>query len=213
MGGERFKEVRLGVTREIGDTCTDVADYDEDGREDLLICGRYRLFLFRQLPSGFRDVRERVNLPWVKAAAATLADFDRDGDLDIVYLTIDRLEVRLQRADHTFGPVVASRPLLHGHGVAVGDPDGDRDADIYAVEGCVARENRDDWLLVNDGTGRHFGLRRAGHVADGCGDTAAAVDMDRDGMDEFVVLNGGGTGQPLDLDGPDQVLTLGDWRP
>jgi hypothetical protein len=50
-------------------------------------------------------------------------------------------------------------------------------------------------------------------VADGCGDTAAAVDMDRDGMDEFVVLNGGGRGQPLDLDGPDQVLTLGDWRP
>ena len=211
--GERFKEVRLGVTREIGDTCTDVADYDEDGREDLLICGRHRLFLFRRLPKGFHDVRERMNLPWVKATAATFADLDRDGDLDLVYLTLDRVEVRMQRADHSFGPVAASRPLLHGHGVAVGDPDGDRDADIYVVEGCVGRENQDDWLLVNDGSGRHFKLRRAGHVADGCGDTAAAVDVDRDGMDEFVVLNGGGKDQPLDLDGPDQVLTMGDWRP
>jgi hypothetical protein len=211
--GERFKEVRLGVTREIGDTCTDVADYDEDGREDLLICGRHRMFLFRRLPKGFRDVRERMNLPWVKATAAKFADLDHDGDLDLVYVTLDRVEVRMQRADHTFGPVAASRPLLHGHGVAVGDPDGDRDADIYVVEGCVGRENQDDWLLVNDGSGRHFRLRRAGHVADGCGDTAAAVDMDRDGMDEFVVLNGGGKDQPLDLDGPDQVLTMGDWRP
>ena len=59
----------------------------------------------------------------------------------------------MQRADHTFGPVAASRPLLHGHGVAVGDPDGDRDADIYVVEGCVGREDQDDWLLVNDGSG------------------------------------------------------------
>jgi hypothetical protein len=213
VGGERFREVRLGVTREIGDTCTDVADYDEDGRQDLLICGRHRLFLFRRLPSGFNDVRERVNLPWVRSTAARFADFDRDGDLDIVVVSLDRLEVRLQRPDHTFGPVVARRPLLHGHGIAVGDPDGDRDADIYVVEGCVGRENQDDWLLVNDGSGRHFDLRRAGRVRRGCGDTAAAVDMDRDGMDEFVVLNGGGKDQPLDLDGPDQVLTLGDWSP
>ena len=28
-----------------------------------------------------------------------------------------------------------------------------------------------------------------------------------------TVLNGGGNDQPLDLDGPDQLLTLGDWRP
>ena len=27
------------------------------------------------------------------------------------------------------------------------------------------------------------------------------------------MLNGGGNQQPLDLDGPDQLLTLGDWHP
>jgi hypothetical protein len=47
---------------------------------------------------------------------------------------------------------------------------------------------------------------------DGCGDIAAAFDWDGDGADEIMVLNGGGTSQPLDLDGPDQLLTFGDWQ-
>jgi FG-GAP-like repeat len=213
LGGQRFEEVKLGVTRELGDTCTDVADYDDDGREDLLLCGRYRLYLFRRRPKSFTDVRERVKLPWVKATAARFADLDDDGQLDLVYATRERLEVRLQRRDHTFGRVVARHALLHAHGLATGDPDGDGDTDIYVVEGCVGRVNQDDWLLVNAGTGRRFVRRRVEPVSRGCGDTAAAADFDRDGRDEFVVVNGGGREQPLDLDGPDQVLTMGDWKP
>jgi hypothetical protein len=213
VGGERFEAVKLGVTRELGDTCTDVADYDRDGRQDLLLCGRHRLFLFRRRPARFVDVRERVNLPPMRATAARFADLDDDRRLDLVIATREMLEVRLQRWDHTFGRVVARHGLLHGHGVAVGDPDGDGDTDLYVVEGCVGRENQDDWLLLNDGTGERFARRRVRPVATGCGDTAAAGDFDRDGKDEFVVLNGGGREQPLDLDGPDQVLTMGDWEP
>ena len=47
----------------------------------------------------------------------------------------------------------------------------------------------------------------------GCGDTAEMLDFDRDGAMDIVVLNGGGKSQPLDLDGPDQLLTLGSWEP
>jgi hypothetical protein len=39
------------------------------------------------------------------------------------------------------------------------------------------------------------------------------VDFDHDGAKDIVVLNGGGNDQPLDLNGPDQLLTLGDWQP
>jgi FG-GAP-like repeat len=210
--GERFVEVRLGVSREFGNNCTDVADYDRDGRQDLLVCGQHRLFLFRQLPARFRSIGERVNLPLVRRpTAARFGHLNRDRRLDIVVITRESVAVRLQRADHTFGPTVAWRPLSNGHGVTVGDPDGDGDNDIYVVEGCVRRRNRDDVLLVNDGSGRHFLLRRMDRVRYGCGDTAATLDFDRDGMDEFVVLNGGGKDQPLDLDGPDQLLTMGDW--
>ena len=201
----------MGVSREIGNTCTVVADFDADGRSDLLICGRHRLFLFRRLKHEFRDVRERAGLPIMRSTAARFADLDGDGDLDLVSITVDRLGVRMQLSEHTFGPVVTRVALQHGHGLAVGDPDGDGDIDIYVVEGCVAREEQNDWLLVNDGSGTRFDLRRVPAADGGCGDTAEAIDVDRDGMDEFVVLNGGGKDQPLDLDGPVQMLTLGGW--
>jgi hypothetical protein len=38
------------------------------------------------------------------------------------------------------------------------------------------------------------------------------TDFDRDGLQDVVVLNGGGNAQPLDLDGPDQLLTMGGWQ-
>ena len=211
--GARFREVRLGVSRELGDTCTERADFDGNGWADLLICGRSQLYLFSQRPAGFDDVTRAVGMPVVRATAAEFAHFDGDRLLDLVTITQERLEVRLQRDDRTFGPVVAGQPLLSGHGLAVGDPDGDGDTDIFVVEGCLDRVNRDDLFLENDADGAHFTLHTVQPVSGGCGDTAAALDIDHDGMDEFIVLNGGGKDQPLDLDGPDQVLTLGDWRP
>jgi len=71
-----------------------------------------------------------------------------------------------------------------------------------------ARQGPIDLLLLNEGAGR--GWRRTDVPGDvpGCGRTAAAVDFDRDGMDDAVVLNGGGRFGP----GPDQLLTMGRWE-
>jgi hypothetical protein len=108
-------------------------------------------------------------------------------------------------------------PMGHGHGLAIGDVDGNGTPDIYAVDGCVHRVNRPDLLLLNQGNGRTWTQLALpalppGELA-GCGDTAAMVDFDHDGAQDIVVLNGGGNDQPLDLNGPDQLLTLGDWQP
>jgi hypothetical protein len=209
--GGAFRQVRLGVTTEIGGRCAIAADYDGNGWDDLLVCGADRLFLFRRRASGFQDVTDASRLPEVAATAARFADFNGDGRLDIAYLHTRELTVVLQGRRHRFS-VSWRLPLRHGHGLAVGDPDGDGDPDLLVVQGCVNGRDMPDWLLRvgQDGT---FTPERVAPVSAGCGDTAEAFDFDGDGMDEFVVLNGGGAGETEGIRGPEQLLTLGDWRP
>jgi hypothetical protein len=210
-GQEGFREVRLGVTMEIGGRCAAAADYDANGRDDLLVCGDDRIHLFRRRASGFQDVTERSGLPTVAATAARFGDFDGDDRLDLVYLHASELTVVLQGSRQRFS-VARRLSLRHGHGLAVGDPDGDRDLDIFVVEGCVNGRDQPDWFLRAGRVGT-FTTERVARVSAGCGDTAEAFDFDGDGRDEFVVLNGGGAGETEGHRGPEQLLTFGDWRP
>lgn len=79
------------------------------------------------------------------------------------------------------------------------------------MQGCVDGVNVDDLVLLNDGTARIWQQHSTPGDVPGCGDVAATLDFDRDGAIEFVVMNGGGQGQPLSPVGPDQLLTMGDW--
>jgi hypothetical protein len=208
--GQRFVEARMGVTLEIGNLCSVTADDDRNGWDDLLVCGLNRMFLFRARSTGFRNVTDEVGLPDVRATAARFAHLDGDGRLDLVFTTVRGLQVRLQRRDHSYGPPVLIRPLRHGHGLAVGDPDGDGDSDVLVVEGCVRGRNMPDWLLLNEPGRGAFELQRVALAQSGCGDTAEALDFDGDGKDEFFVLNGSGTYQGQER-GPEQLLTMGTW--
>jgi hypothetical protein len=108
------------------------------------------------------------------------------------------------------------REITLGHGLAVGDVDGRNGPDVYAGMGCVDRRNVPDLFLLNGGDGRTWTEMPLPPLPDGelagCGDVAEMTDFDRDGMEDVLVLNGGGNAQPLDLDGPDQLLTMGDWQ-
>ncbi|HJS25599.1 MAG TPA: VCBS repeat-containing protein [Actinomycetota bacterium] len=206
-----FRQVRLGVTLEIGGRCAAADDYDGNGWDDLLVCGDERIHLFGRRASGFRDMTEQSGLPPVAATAARFGDFDGDGRLDLVYLHARELTVVLQGGRQRFS-VARRLSLRHGHGLAVGDPDGDRDLDILVVEGCVNERDMPDWFVRVERDGS-FTPERVPRVPTGCGDTAEAFDFDGDGMDEFVVLNGGGAGETSGHRGPEQLLTFGDWRP
>jgi FG-GAP-like repeat len=216
--GTRFRAVDLGVTVEDGSACVQVLDVNGDGRDDVLLCGDQQTLLYIRAAHGFIDEAARYGVPAFPIAnGAEIVDLDGDGVRDLVLVHLDDLQVRLGRPDGSFGEPALTRPLAHGHGLAIGDVDGDGDPDIYAVDGCDERVNEPDVLLLNGGDGTTWNQIAlpplpAGEFA-GCGDTASMVDVDRDGKDDIVVLNGGGNDQPLDLDGPDQLLTLGSWRP
>ena len=120
------------------------------------------------------------------ANGAEIDDVSGDGVLDLVLVHLDGLEVRLgDRATAPSGRPCTHAPARHGHGLAVGDVDGDGTPDIYAVDGCDNRVNAPDVLLLNGGDGRTWTQLALpplppGELA-GCGDTAAMVDFDRDG--------------------------------
>jgi hypothetical protein len=218
VGGRRFREVDLGITHEDGSACVQVLDINGDGHDDILLCGDNQTLLYVRSGRGFVREDTRYGVPPAPIAnGAQITDLNGDGVGDLVLVHLTYLEVRLGQPGGAFGPPVLTRALEHGHGLAVGDVDGNGTLDIYAVDGCADRVNAPDVLLLNRGDGKtwtQIGLPPlpAGELA-GCGDTATMVDFDRDGKQDIVVLNGGGNAQPLDLDGPDQLLTLGSWRP
>jgi len=82
LGGVRFERVEgFPETRIIGMGAA-WADYDEDGRLDLVVTGYGSLLLFNNRPEGFVRDDAIPDLPgyW---AGVSWGDFDRDGDLDL----------------------------------------------------------------------------------------------------------------------------------
>lgn len=207
VDGERFREVRVGLTHEIGSECVQAVDLDGDGWDDLVLCGADRLTVFLRRHGRFVPRNGTFGVSPADAAWAHVEDLSGDGRLDIAVVKEASVQVQLGRRDGTFGPVVFHARLRAGHGLAIGDIDGRRGPDLLVVEGCVDDVNIPDLLLLNGGDGRGWTPAELPPVVGGCGDVAAAFDFDGDGWDEFFV----GNGRPPP--GPEQLLTMGDWQP
>lgn len=88
LGGMRFAErsSSSGLAGTGYDFAAAAADYDGDGRTDLVVCGLRGLTLYRNLGEGrFADVTPQSGLqnPGRWSVGAAWLDYDRDGDLDL----------------------------------------------------------------------------------------------------------------------------------
>jgi len=190
QAGSGFRAMgNFGISGYGGTRCAEVADFNRDGWDDLLVCGDTASKLYRNNGgTGFTDVGSANGLAAVHLDA-DFGDLDRDGDQDVVTSLWGRYEYRLNNGG-TFGAPVRVHSVPSGGGgraLALGDADGDGDLDIYALISNVPNgTNPDDVVLRNNALSF---IAVPVPRASGVGDAVAALDGNGDGRSEFLVLN------------------------
>jgi hypothetical protein len=192
-GGTHFQEATsYDLNKEFGDNCGQSADYNRDGRGDLLLCTTSGIRLYRNQDQGqtLEDVSSSVGLgQHVKDAAFT--DLNGDGHLDIAMITADDDLLVLLQQQGTFA--VSYRLPLRGDGVSIaaGDVNADHRPDLYVARGNSGSvQNASDYMLINQGSGRDFERMRIPGVRSGSAESVTPIDYDHNGLTDFLVENG-----------------------
>jgi hypothetical protein len=209
-GGTTYSQVFMGLTKEMGAHCVQTVDLNHDGWDDLVLCANTGLQLLIRAGDRFVDRRADLGIPAIRPTRALVADLDGDGWEEILTMGGGSVRIYPNDGSGSFGDAW-SHPLTAGRGLAVGDVDGSGSPDVLAVQGCVDSINQTDVLLLNGGDLTSWtDMPNMPADVPGCGDAAAALDFDHDGMDDLVIQNGAYVRAGV-LPGPDQLLTLGSW--
>lgn len=187
----------LGIDAAGGADCVVAADLDRDGWEDIVLCQRaigrpdgQGIRVLRNVRGRLVDVTRRVGLPTSNVVDASVADMDGDRTPDIVQITPWELRVWLRRGDRYVTGY--RRSLTSAVAVATGDVNGDGAPDIYVAQGTMQRQTR-DLMLINGGGGRSFRSMAIPQARSGSTEDVLAIDHDRNGLADFLVLNGRGS--------------------
>lgn len=163
------------------------ADYDNDGRSDLLVLRQSRSVLLHQEADGrFVDVSPVAGLPVPpgEPRSASFVDADHDGDLDIFIGGSAGSQLLRNNGNGTFVNVAVEAGLAvvtEVRAVAPTDIDNRRDVDLMmAGAGTVPRL----FLNMRDGSFRDAAAD-VGLTADGPYSTLAVADVNKDGFTDF----------------------------
>jgi FG-GAP-like repeat len=209
-GGTSFRDApEYGLDFEMGARCVQAVDFDEDGWQDLLVCGQPGdgLRLFRNMEGTvFHDVTEAVGIA-DDSNSAVLVDLSGDDRLDLVFVTSTKVQMQLADGEGFAPPVAVRAGLPHPRWLAAGDVNRDGRIDLYVLNTCGVELNEPDVMLLNAGDGR-FADTRIPQTTEGCGDVVAPIDYDRNGNTDFVVMNGIFQNPDYKPEGPVQLIAF-----
>jgi hypothetical protein len=184
------------------DGCNTAFDYNGDETHDVIMCGAKNFFLYKNVGNAsFTNVSKAAGVggAW---ADAEWGDFNGDGLPDLVQVKAASVRIMEQSATGAFKQAW-SAPLTGGFNVAVGDLNGDRSLDFYVVATCTGSPSTDRQDKIFYGSSSNLGapvggalsfstqaIPSLGAASKGCGNAVDAIDFDRDGRADFLVLNG-----------------------
>jgi hypothetical protein len=190
-GGDHFHSAPgYRLNHQVGGKVVQAVDYDRDGWDDLLVCGKRQLFLYRNLRGRrFRDVSRPAGLA-VPCEGVVMTKLNHDKRPDVAVVTPSRLRALPQRRDNTFGHPSVVHRLHGGREIASGRVNGDRLDDLYVVQTGRPHHDRPDRLFLNENGGRHLRSIRIPQTRQGKGDYVTSLDYDGNGRTDFLVMNG-----------------------
>lgn len=172
------------------------ADYDRDGRLDLLVSAGFSTPLVKSLfhNDGVAGFSKAVSAPLTTDGDLShgigWADYDNDGDLDVFVTNINQNNALYRNDGLTGFTRITTAPFNSDVGISIrctwGDIDNDLDLDLF-----VANTNgQNDFEYVNNGNGTFTKVTLGPQVNDGAwSNSIGLVDVDNDGdLDLFVTV-------------------------